>query len=383
MINDFFGTSMGDAVLIRFADMLKERQKQMILYGRLGNDVFGMLLKKENFKEELFVKDAQEMSVSDVNADAAFPIINYVGIYEITDRTVAVSVMCDRARMAIASVKGDYHKRVAYYNETLRENILREQELIADLEVAVSEGQFQMYLQPQVSMAGKLLGAEALLRWIHPVKGMIMPGEFIPVFEKNGLICDVDKYIWELACKQLRKWKDEGREDLYISVNISPRDFYLLNIYQVFLDLVHKYDLEPQNIKLEITETAIVMDFKRQLELIERLRQTGFVVEMDDFGSGYSSLNMLKDIHVDVLKIDMAFLRKAKDEDRSKKILQMIISLSKQLDMPVITEGVETAEQVEFLTEMGCDMFQGYFFAKPMEVARFEEFILEMEKNAV
>lgn len=147
------------------------------------------------------------------------------------------------------------------------------------------------------------------------------------------------------------------------------------------MDLVKKYDLDPQNIKLEITETAIVMDFKRQLELIERLRQTGFVVEMDDFGSGYSSLNMLKDIHVDVLKIDMAFLRKAKDEERSKKILQMIISLSKQLDMPVITEGVETAEQVAFLTEMGCDMFQGYYFARPMEVEKFEEFIIKMQEK--
>ena len=219
----------------------------------------------------------------------------------------------------------------------------------------------------------QLVGGEALVRWIHPKKGAIAPGEFVPVFERNGLISDVDKYIWETACKQLRKWKNEGREDLYISVNISPRDFYFLNIFQVFTDLVKKYDIDPQNIKLEITETAIVMDFKRQLELISRLRRNGFVVEMDDFGSGYSSLNMLKDIHVDVLKIDMAFLKKAEDEERSKKILQMVIGLSKQLEMPVITEGVETKEQVKFLTEMGCDMFQGYYFAKPMSVLDFEK----------
>ena len=164
-------------------------------------------------------------------------------------------------------------------------------------------------------------------------------------------------------------------------MNISPRDFYLLNIYQVFTELVNKYDIAPQNLKLEITETAVVIDLQRQMELIERLRRIGFVVEMDDFGSGYSSLNMLKDIHVDVLKIDMAFLRKAEDEERSKKILQMIISLSGQLGMPVITEGVETAEQVEFLTEMGCDMFQGYYFAKPMEVEKFEELYLEGGKH--
>lgn len=383
MINDFFGTKMGDEVLIHFAKQLKAQDEQVIMYGRLGNDIFGLLIRKAEFNEEVFVRDVQEMFTSCVDETTAFPTINYVGIYEIKDRTLPISVMCDRARMAIASIKGDYHKRVAYYNDALRERILHEQELIADLEAAITQEQFKMYLQPQMSTEGKLLGAEALMRWMHPVKGMIMPGDFIPVFEKNGLISEVDKFIWEVACKQLRKWKDEGRTDLYISVNISPRDFYLLNIHQIFTELVDKYDLDPQNIKLEITETAIVMDFKRQLELIERLRKTGFVVEMDDFGSGYSSLNMLKDIHVDVLKIDMAFLRKAKDEERSKKILQMIISLSKQLDMPVITEGVETAEQVAFLTEMGCDMFQGYYFARPMEVEKFEEFILEMQAKEI
>ena len=141
----------------------------------------------------------------------------------------------------------------------------------------------------------------------------------------------------------------------------------------IFVKFVEKYDIDPQNLKLEITETAIVMNFKRQMELITRLRQKGFIVEMDDFGSGYSSLNMLKDIHVDVLKIDMAFLKKAEDEERSRKILQMIITLSKHLEMPVITEGVETEEQVRFLSEMGCDMFQGYYFAKPMSVEMFEK----------
>ena len=189
----------------------------------------------------------------------------------------------------------------------------------------------------------------------------------------NGLISDVDRYIWEQACKQLSKWKAEGRNDLYISVNISPMDLYFMNIYQVFVGLVARYQISPKNLKLEITETAIAMDFNRHLELISKLRSIGFIVEMDDFGSGYSSLNMLKDINVDILKIDMAFLRKANDEERSKKILQMIISLSKQLGMPVVTEGVEKEEQVRFLTEMGCDIFQGYYFNKPMPVEEFEK----------
>ncbi len=376
MINDFLGTQTGDTVLVNFARIIKEQAGENSVYGRLGNDVFAILMHKEDYKETLFSGDEHDFFAG-AEKNVSIPLVNYMGVYEITQKDVSVAVMCDRARMAIATIKGDYHKRVAYYNNTIRDNIMHEQELIHGLTDAIQQEQLKMYLQPQFSADGKILGAEALVRWIHPEKGAILPGDFIPVFEKNGLISDVDQFIWEKACKQLRQWKEEGKEDLYISVNISPRDFYFLNIYQIFVDLVEKYQINPSKLKLEITETAIVMDFNRQLELIKKLRHNGFVVEMDDFGSGYSSLNMLKDIHVDILKIDMGFLKKANDEERSKKILQMIISLSKHLDMPVITEGVETAEQVQFLAEMGCEMFQGYYFAKPMSVQEFEEFYAE------
>lgn len=203
---------------------------------------------------------------------------------------------------------------------------------------------------------------------------MIFPGDFIPVLEEKGVISYLDKYIWEQACKKLQQWKKEGKKDLYISVNISPKDFYFLNIDQIFTDLIRKYDIAPENLKLEITETAIIKDLDRQLTLIEKLRSKGFVIEMDDFGSGYSSLNMLRDICVDILKLDMVFLRECKNEDRNNKILNMIIHLSKQLGMPVVAEGVETAEQLSSLAEMGCDIFQGYYFAKPMSVEQFEEY---------
>ncbi len=373
MINDFFGPQIGDQVLVNFSKMLSNQLTEASIYGRIENDIFGILMAKDKYDEEAFAAKAQEAFESCIDTGISFQTINYIGVYEITDRTIPASVMCDRARMAITSIKGSFHKRVAYYNDTLRDNIMHEQELITDLDHAIASGEIMMYLQPQMDGEGNMKGAEALVRWIHGEKGMIMPGDFIPVFEKNGLISEVDKHIWELACKQLQKWKKEGKEELYISVNISPRDFYFLNIYQVFTDLVLKYDISPRNLKLEITETAIAMDVERQLELIDRLRKYGFIVEMDDFGSGYSSLNMLKDIQVDVLKIDMAFLRKSKDEDRSKKILHMIINLSKQLGMPVISEGVETKEQVDYLSDFGCDMFQGYYFAKPMDVAAFEK----------
>ncbi len=373
MVNDFLGSKTGDAILINFARILDEKlDLNTSVYGRLGNDIFGIVMSKKDFSETLFTSTDDKI-FEGIGEDVSFPIINYVGVYEIVDRNLPISVMCDRARMAISTIKGDYHDRVAYYNNKLRTNVLYEQELISGIYRAIDNGEIKMFLQPQMSKDGELLGAEALVRWFHPERGQIMPGHFIPLFEKNGLISEIDKYMWETACKQLRKWKDEGRENLYISVNISPRDFYFLNIYQIFTELVQKYDINVKNLKLEITETAIVMDFQRQLELINKLREGGFIVEMDDFGSGYSSLNMLKDLHVDVLKIDMAFLKKATDEERSKKILQMIITLSKNLDMPVITEGVETSEQVAFLSDMGCEMFQGYYFAKPMSVSDFEK----------
>ncbi|MBQ8039245.1 MAG: EAL domain-containing protein, partial [Lachnospiraceae bacterium] len=377
LINDSLGSQTGDAVLIKFANILKEKLPRAIAIGRLGNDVFAVLIAKADFERSILSKNEQQEFYFGTDMNESFPIRSYIGVYNIQDRDLPVSVMCDRARMAIATIKGDYHKRIAYYDDALRKNILREQEFVADLPDAIANDQLTMFLQPQMSAKGELLGAEALIRWIHPQKGSILPSDFIPVFEKNGLITDVDQYIWEAACKQLRKWKDAGREDLYISVNISPRDFYFLNIYKIFTKLIEKYDINPANLKLEITETAIVMDFNRQMKLINKLRQDGFVVEMDDFGSGYSSLNLLKDLHVDILKIDMAFLKKANDEERSKKILQMIIGLSCRLDMPVITEGVETAEQVEFLSKMGCDMFQGYYFGRPMSVEEFESTYLQ------
>ena len=373
ILNDSFGTKVGDVVLKNMARMLREDLKGAMAYGRIGSDIFGVLMPKKHFQKAYFEDQKNEYFYQGLERNVSFQVVCHIGIYEVTERELPVSVMCDRARMAIGTVKGDYHTRIAYYDDTLRAEILREQGLVRDFEGALAEGQIKMYLQPQMSADGKLLGTEALVRWEHPEKGSMQPGEFIPVFEKNGLISDIDRYIWEQACKQLKEWKERGREDIYISVNISPRDFHFLNVYQTFTELVEQYGILPKNLKLEITETAIVMDFDRQMDLITRLRRNGFVVEMDDFGSGYSSLNMLKDLHVDILKIDMAFLKKASDEERSKKILQMIIGLSKQLGMPVITEGVESEEQVEFLSEMGCDMFQGYYFARPMSVEEFEK----------
>lgn len=371
LINDIFGINTGDEILLNIANTLKKLAGPSTVYGRLSGDRFAMCMPKERFNKELISNEMRRIGrISDATS---YRVHIHVGVYDIVDKNIEASVMCDRAYMAIKTIKSSFNDMIVYYDDAIRESSISEQRITGEFSTALRDGQFCFYLQPQISVRGKVLGGEALVRWIHPERGLIPPGKFMGIFERTGLICSLDLNTWELACKKLREWKDMGRTNYHISVNISPKDFYLTDIYKVFTGLVEKYEINPRNLRLEITETAVMSDFNKQLVLIQRLQEYGFRVEMDDFGSGYSSLNMLKDMTVDTLKIDMEFLRKTENEERSRTILKMIIALSKQLGMEVITEGVETKEHVDFLTDIGCDIFQGYYFAKPMPVKEFEE----------
>lgn len=377
MVNELFGEQKGNEVLKETALIMQKEASEDTIFGRLGSDRFAMCINVENFHEDVFIKHIGHLKSLATNS--VYRMHMHVGVYLITDPSMEVSVMCDRAFVAIQRIKSNYQQIVVYYDDQLGRAIQNEKIMISEFDRALEEGQFHMFLQPQVSVDKKLLGAEALVRWIHPQRGMVPPGEFISLFEKCSYIHRLDRYVWELACKQLSQWKKEGREDLHISVNISPKDFYFINIYDTFTSLVEQYDIDPKNLKLEITETALMTELNQQMNLLDKLRNYGFHIEIDDFGSGYSSLNMLKDIAVDVLKLDMGFLRKSQHkeaslhEEKGRTIINAIISLSKRLGLSVITEGVETAEQVDYLTGAGCDMFQGYYFAKPMPVADFEE----------
>ena len=372
IINDIFGVETGDRILLKMAGAIRAAAKSGWIYGRLTGDKFAVCMPVKEFDAEGFMQETFRMTK--IKESSNFRIHTHIGVYVVEDRNLGVSVMCDRANLAIKTIKESYQTVVAYYKETLREDFLNEQRVISDFDKALQSGEFQAYVQPQVfAKSGEIRGGEVLVRWIHPKNGMIPPYKFIPTFENTGLIGRLDKYMWELACIQLRKWQDEGKKDQYLSVNISQKDFYLLDVYQTVTALVERYQIPPKSLHLEITETAIMNNPGEQLPLITRLREYGFLLEIDDFGSGYSSLNTLKDLHADVLKIDMGFLRKTEYQERSKIILKMAISLAKALHMEVITEGVETPEQVKYLREYGCDIFQGYHFAKPMPMAEFEE----------
>ena len=373
LINDLFGMEKGNEVLKMEAGLLKERCRDGIVYGRIGGDKFAVCMPKARFQEEYFTDAIQTMG--QVFKNDLYHLHIYIGVYEITDINEDISIMCDKANFAIKTLNENYARSIAYYNDTILNNTILEKQLVGDFDQALKEKQFCMYLQPQMTSEGKMLGAEALVRWQHPKRGLIFPGDFIEVFEKTGLIYRLDRFIWELAVQKLARWQQEGHSDLYISVNISTKDFYYMNVYETITALVEKYRIIPSTLKLEITETAIMTGTAGELDMIEQFREYGFQVEIDDFGSGYSSFNTLKDMDVDVLKIDMGFLRTSKPEnlEKSMSILNMIISLSKTLGLSVVTEGVETKEQVVKLTQMGCRIYQGYYFSKPIPVEEFEK----------
>ena len=370
IINDIFDQDFGDQVLRVVAEELRLLSKPGTIYGRLSGDKFGLLVPVKDFWEEQMEALLTEQPYGDRVAN--YPIIVHIGVYEVVDRKLDVSVMFDRAFMAIKSIKNDINRHVAIYDERMREELIWNQTISQQLEHAMRERQIVPYLQPMVDSEGNVEGAEVLVRWNHPDEGFLPPARFIPTFENNGMIAQLDKYMWENACQILRDWADRGI-DLFLSVNISPKDFYFIDVYATISELVLKYGIDPSKLRLEITETVMMTDIEKRLRIIENLRSDGFLVEMDDFGSGYSSLNMLKDIPVDVLKIDMMFLYKTKDQSKAETILQTIINLSGQLGIRSITEGVETADQLDMLVNMGCRMFQGYYFARPMPVDEFEE----------
>jgi diguanylate cyclase (GGDEF)-like protein len=370
LVNELFGIGKGNELLIAFANTLREYVKPGAVYGRLESDHFALCIPKARFNENEFIERIRKIGET-IDCDAYHTHI-YLGIYEVKDITMPAASMCDHAKMAIDTVKGNYQYCAVYYTDDMMSGALYEKNLVSEFDSALEKKQFKMFLQPQTDADGNMLGAEALVRWQHPERGMVPPGSFISVFEKTGLIYKLDQYIWRCACEKLKDWKDRGLLQYYISVNISPKDFYYLDIYSTFVDLVNEYHILPANLKLEITETAIMSDFNKQFILLKRLREYGFQIEIDDFGSGYSSLNMLKDMPVDVLKIDMGFLRQTEHIKRSRIILEAIVSLSKRLEMPVVVEGVETKEQLSFLKELECEAYQGYYFSKPIPVEEFE-----------
>jgi diguanylate cyclase (GGDEF)-like protein len=370
-VNELFGIEKGNEILKKQAEYMKNIIGEDSLAARLHADRFAICMPRIRFDEDLINEAIAGIQEAFKNSSLHMHI--FVGVYDIHDVQERVSIMCDKANLASETIKNEYKSSVAYYTEHLLEKSIEERKIIGEFDRALDNEEFVMFLQPQVDVSGKPFGSEALVRWQHPDKGLLAPGVFIDVLEKTGFVYRLDRYMWDKAVKQLAEWKKRGINDYHISVNISTKDFYLIDVYETFVGLVEKYDIDPKLLKLEITETALMSDFNKNMVIIKRLQKYGFDIEIDDFGSGYSSLNMLKDISADVLKIDMGFLRASENEVKGQDILESIIGLANKLGMRVITEGVEKKTQVDMLYDMGCKMFQGYYFSKPIPVDEFEK----------
>lgn len=374
VINDLYGNAFGDRALKKCADWLRGNSHLIreSAFGRLGGDSFGVCIPEKQFSLDQMEYALSNLTV--IDGETKYRMLLHVGIYRVTERDIDVSLMYDRAVLALEGIKDDYHYHTAWYDPSMRDKAVRNRQISEELATALKDGQIRPWLQPIIDREGKVAGAEALVRWIHPEEGIRPPSSFIPVFEKNGMIAEVDRCIWRKSCEILAGWKREGKE-LFLSVNISPRDFHLLDVPAELTQLVREYGIEAGKLRLEITESVMMADADVQMQILRNLRASGFIIEMDDFGSGYSSLNLLREMPVDVLKIDMVFLQQASQNTRAEAILENVIGLSSRLDMISLTEGVETKEQYDSLMEMGCRMFQGYYFARPMPVEEFDQYL--------
>ncbi len=371
IINDRFGVEAGNTCLRELGRIIHSSLPWDGLAARYQADMFSILYE---YKEEHELLDYIEKLTISFHVDEATrcgSTLSY-GIYKVDERNITVRLMCDRARLAKRNIKGNTLTNFNVYDDNIRLKDNQIADLESEMEIALQRHEFVMFLQPKVSLAtNKICGAESLVRWMHPLKGIRMPGDFLPLFESNGFIKRIDEFMWNETAKYLSRLKGMN-VDIPISVNVSRLHIGNTDLVSELSRLVKQYDIDPAKLELEITETLFTEDTGALYDIMQDLKDIGFTIEMDDFGSGYSSLNMLKDAPVDVIKIDRFFLDEVIDTKRGKIIVANSIKMSKELGMRTIAEGVETKEQADFLRDAGCDIAQGYFYSKPIPTDEFE-----------
>ncbi len=373
VINELYGSRKGDEVLLAIARALKEHVEGVGTYGRMEADHFAMCLPRDgNLVESCMASVEQALVLTGINRQ----IMLYYGVYEVVDRAMPVDIMCDRANLALRSVKGDYNRHYAVYDNSMHQAVLNEHELRSEGDQALLSGQFEAFYQPVFNLAtGELAAAEALVRWRHPEKGLVMPGQFISYFENSGFIVRLDSHIRELVCDFMEDAARKGLACPPVSVNVSRLEFYEPALCRSLIDLVRDCGLPASSLRVEITESAYADNAAQLLDAIDELHSLGFTILMDDFGAGFSSLSMLRDVPVDMIKLDMRFLSHGVALERERGILRAIVPMAKELNMPVIAEGVETADQAAFLKSIGCDYVQGFHYARPMPQEEFAKLI--------
>lgn len=388
MINERYGKEYGDKVLRNIGENLKEMVRELKGVGcRQGADTFLLYVPHQDDYDYLLktlTEGLKNIGADDSDPDSDINIRLRLGVYYNADKTIDTERRFDRAKMAADNIRGSYTEFIGEYDSAMHENILFKERLLEEFKQSLKDGQFITYLQPKFDIRGDnplLTSAEALVRWNHPVHGIISPGLFIPLLEEHGLIFDLDHYVWDETAAYIRYCKDAFGFSVPVSVNVSRIDMLRPDLKDVFDAILLKHELTPSDILLEITESAYTGDSDQVIKMVNRFRDAGFGIEMDDFGTGYSSLGMLSRLPIDALKMDMSFVHTAFGEKRDMRMIELIIDIAEHLNVPVIAEGVETKEQYLKLKEMGCDIIQGYYFSEPVTKEGFNKFVIQRSKQ--
>lgn len=380
LINEIYGRGVGDQILSQIGNYLQQTLATLnAIACRAGADVFYVYcIHQEDYGDLQEALQSMLAKVAKVNN-----IRIRIGVWQYVERNLDPESWFDRAKNACDRIGGNFTNSIAFYNSGLHSKHLREERLIRDIYDAIEHKDLKVYYQPKYAIQGDkphLRSAEALIRWIHPSLGFINPGDFIPLFESNGLIQMVDNYVWNEAAAQIRRWKDEFDFTVPVSVNVSRIDIYDPNLENKFCNILEQNKLTPNEYMIEITESAYSDNAQGLIDVLSSMRSKGFHIEMDDFGTGYSSLGMLTELPIDILKIDMSFVRNMEKHEKNKRMVELIIDIAKFLKVPCVAEGVETESQLQTLKRMGCDVIQGYYFSKPVPPEEFVKFI-EKEKS--
>lgn len=384
IINAFYGTKEGDKLICYVANAIRTVMTDYDLrstYGRIGGDVFAICMPYQELGDIYNVLEHIKERIR--RHSVHYYLETCAGIYLIEDKNMDVAEIFDKASMAATQCKEKYMVHESMYTKELSDNLKREQQIIDEMDDALVNQEFVVYFQPKYEVEGRSPGgAEALVRWQKPDGTMVSPGAFIPIFEKNGFITKLDYYVWEKVCQFIRSELDSGRRPAPISVNVSRVNLYDPKFLESLIDLVERYKVPPKYLHLELTESVFSDNATIIQDAVFYLHKAGFTILMDDFGSGYSSLNVLKDVDLDVLKIDMKFFSKGGAAEKGAKIIEAVVKMADSLNMTVIAEGVEEQEQVDFLSKLGCDYIQGYYFAKPMPQEEYQKLMNDKPKKA-
>ena len=382
IINERYGRTYSDGILRRIGEKLRETVSDAggIVCRREADTFLVYCPHRENYTSIL---DNASVGLSG-DTDNGNRVRLRMGVYAVADKTMEMERRFDRAKMAADTVRNNYLSNLAFFDKALHEKEIHTERLLEDFRSAIQNKQFRVFFQPKFNITAEvpvLASAEALVRWIHPELGFISPGDFIPIFEENGLIQQLDQYVWRETASRLCDWQQRLGISVPVSVNVSRVDMYDPDLVDTFQNLLTEHGITADDMLLEITESAYTEDAKQIINKVNRLRELGFKIEMDDFGTGYSSLNMISTLPIDALKLDMSFIRNAFQNGGDTRLIEMIIDIADYLQVPVIAEGVETEQQLNALKKMGCDLVQGYYFSKPVPPEEFERFIEEKKRR--